>query len=198
MNNGRFISALPDTGVRWTTTLDRQDNLSAWIVVPIMPWISVYSKLLQPDSDSFERIVCALTQSPVCHTETWIGDDAPSEIVSSAESRIGWPYDFEGMLGAWKDSGFHVQGKDFCSGLSFELLGTIPLVATGAPILPGLQPYPSPGCLLRQVTGMVGQPMPLLDSLPLKVSEDDLEWLLNLPADQLATGTKQEVIAILA
>ena len=183
-----FFSSMTDVGCRKVDALDRPDDLSRWIVVPVVPGeIALYFALLNSDTGPFGMIISALTQSSVVHVETRI-DVETSDEWQFAESRLGLKYDFEGALRAWNDSGYHTQGKEFCSGLAYEILN---------PIIPGLQAYPCPGRLLMQVASILGMTMPKM-SAPAEVSEDDLDWLMNLPTDQVATGTKQEIMAVLA
>ena len=186
-----YYSADPERGSRKIDTITRPFDPAWWRVVPITTGVELYFAILNEYTDPMGRIIAALTGSPAYHVETFIDPSLAAPATTElAESKLDLPYDWERALASWKDANKpEPDGKEFCSGMAYEILN---------PILPGLQPYPSPGCLLRQVTGMVGQPMPLLASLPLKVSEDDLEWLMNVPTDKLATGPKQEVIAILA
>ena len=184
-----FFSATPSEGSRQTAILNNQGNEAFWHVVRVNNDVSLYFALLNELTGSFGRIISALTQSAVYHVETRI-DAATDDLWRAAEARLGRPYDYEGMLGAWKDSGYHTQGKEFCSGFAYELLNLS--------LLPGLTPYPNPGKLLFQVAGILGEPPPKFAIAPAQVTLADLACLDTLHADGLiACGTVQEIIAVI-
>ena len=179
-----FYSATPELGVRKIDVLNRQDDPSCWVVVPVAPGVALYFAILNEQTGSLGRIIAALTGSPAYHVETWLDDPYSSKMSDFAESRLGEPYDFEGALLAWKDTGFHVQGHEFCSGFAYEILKQI---------LQGLQPYPNPGKLLSQVPAMVGLPTPRLSMPTIEIGDIEYDYLQSLVPDKIATGTIQEV-----
>lgn len=160
-----------------------------WIPVQITPDIALHFALLNQDTSPLGRIISALTRSSVHHVEIWLGGDAPEEIIQAAESSLGLPYDYTGALRAWDDCGYHTPGKEFCSGLAYELLTACPP--------PRLSPYPSPSKLLMEVSALLGQPMPILSAPPELVNED-FDYLADLhDTGTIAMGTVQEILAVL-
>jgi hypothetical protein len=181
-----FYSADPIRGSRKLSILPNQDDPAYWVVVPCeaQGW-ALHFEIARPDSDPLLRIIAALTDSQVGHVE-WQDIEAPTDLMYRlAESKLGRPYDFEGALLAWKDTGYHVLRKEFCSGYAYEVL---------QPVLPGLQPYPNPGKLLSQVTGMLGLPMPKLAVPEAKLTDADFDYLDMLHAQgKVALGINQQV-----
>jgi hypothetical protein len=181
----RFFQALLEGCVE-TDTLSDIDNPSHWLVVYVCPGVWLYFELLGPWTDSLGRIVAAITQSSTYHVAIAIDPEtAPASMLAYLQARVGWPYDLEGALSAWKNSGYHTPHHEFCSGWAYEDLQVIPT-------LPTIDPYPNPGKLFSQVTGK-----PVLLATPVEVTQADLDWLDSLPTERLATGTKQEVQGVL-
>lgn len=188
-----FYSAIAQfdiNAVRKTDQLPGEADRSRWLPVPIHQGVALYFELLNSQTPPIGQIISFLTKSSVYHVETWLGDDADLELIAAAESRLGMPYDYEGALLAANDSGYHTPGKEFCSGLAMELLKPS--------ILPGLSPYPNPGKLLAEVTGMTDQPMPKLAAPIPKLTDAHLAWLQSLVPDKIATGTYQQIMEQLA
>jgi hypothetical protein len=183
-----FYSAIAEIDiVRKTDALENQGDPSRWLVVPVTAAVALHFELLNPQSSEIGKIISALTESPVYHVETFIADTvAADEIIELAESRLGQPYDLEGALRAWNDSGYHTPRKEFCSGLAYEILSLV---------LQGLQPYPNPWRLLHQVTGMLGLPAPKLSAAGAAVGDAELQYLDSLSPDRVATGVVQEIMA---
>lgn len=182
-----FYSADLERGSRRIDDLPHQDDPDYWYPVPITTGVEL--RFLIEASNPLERIIQVLTASKACHVETAIDTSlAAAATIELAESKLGMPYDVEGALASWKDSGYHTVGHEYCSGMAYEIL---------TPILQGLEKYPNPGRLLLQVTGMTGQTMPKLDAPPAKVNDADMDWLQSLVPERIATGTFQEVIACL-
>ena len=187
-----FYSAIAGSDVvRKADALMYQDDPAHWLVVSAMADVAVYFELLSEETDPLGRMISALTSSATYHVEMWLGPSAPSVLVSFAESKLGEPYDYEGALKAWDDSGYHTPNREFCSGLAYELLTLVPIE--------GLQPYPNPGKLLSQLPAMLGQPQPKLATRDVALNDADLDYLQQLvAAGKLATGRMQEVLAALS
>ena len=185
-----FYSADPERGSRKIDTIVRPDDPAWWHRVPVTTGVELFFAILNEYTDPIGRIIAALTGSPAYHVELWIDPSlAAAATTELAESKLGQPYDWERALASWKDANKpEPDGKEFCSGMAYEIL---------APILQGLEPYPSPGKLLCQVTGMLSLPMPTWAELPAKPTDDDLDWLQSQVPDKIATGTFQEIIASL-
>ena len=181
-----YYSADPERGSRKIDALPHPDDEYCVVLITtgVDAWFAIKAH------DPLDRIIQALTASAAYHAELWIDTSLAAPATTElAESKLGMPYDFEGALLSWKESGKHTIGEEFCSGMAFEIL---------TPILQGLAPYPCPGLLLSQVTGMVNQPMSKLAVPPSHVSDDDLAWLQSQVPHAIATGTFQEVVACLA
>ena len=139
-------------------SLDRQDDASRWLVVTVTPWLKLYFALLSPETDWLGKIISALTGSATYHVAIWLGDDAPANVLSFLESRVGLPYDLRGALMAWKEppvdqQGYHMTGKEFCSGLAGE---------TAVLVLDGVPQYRNPGSLLTAICRLLGKAIPKL------------------------------------
>jgi hypothetical protein len=185
-----FYSAIINSVTRKTDALDHQGDPAYWVVIPCASqgW-ALHFALLNEDTGPFGRIISALTGSGVYHAELWLDESVTDEdlfrMIVAADFRVGLQYDYEGALLAWKDSGYHTFGKEFCSGMAYKIL---------SPVLPGLQPYPNPGKLLSQVTGMLGLPMPKLAVPEAKLTDADFDYLDMLHAQgKVALGINQQV-----
>jgi hypothetical protein len=179
-----FYSATPELGSRKVTDLYHVGDPAWWIVATVAPAVELHFELINEWTGSLGRIICALTGSPVFHVETRLDDSADENLLALAESKLGQPYDFEGALGAWKDTGYHTLGKEFCSGLAYEIVSGF---------LQGLQSYPNPGKLLSQVWPSIKLAIPKIELTGL-----DYDYLNSLAGNQIATGTAQEIIEVLA
>ena len=169
--------------------LIRQGDTAFWRVVPIRGYgldLQCHFALLNEQTGPLGRIIAALTGSPSYHVETYLGDNAPAEVREIAEAGLGRPYDYEGALRAWNDSGFHTPGREFCSGWAAEILG---------PEVQGLSPYPNPGKLMLDLAAMQGVTLPEIPKLDVRIGDKDTEYLYWL-RDQghIATGVLQETL----
>jgi len=186
-----FYSAIAELdATRKTDALPHQGEPAWWLVVPLPGYgldLQLHFKLIRDDSSPLERIIAALTSSPVVHVETLVGGNAPEDVRKAAESLLDRPYDYYGALRAWDNSGVHADGKEFCSGMAEKII---------EPELYGLQRYPNPGRLLMQVSQALGLPSPKLYSLAVAINDSDLDYLQSLrDASRISTGTWQEVLA---
>ena len=176
--------------------LHHQGDPAYWFVVPCKAqgW-TAHFEIARPDSDWLLRIIAALTQSQVGHVEWESTDFTPAEMIARAESKLGLPYDFEGALEAWKNSGHHTEGMEFCSGMFTEIVH---------PVVP-VTMYTNPGTLLAQVTGILDLPMPKLALPPVEITQAEFDWLDALHEERdeqgrrkIAMGTLQEIKEVLS
>ena len=194
-----FCSAIAELDTtRKADHLDHERDPAYWIVVPCKAqgW-AIHFAIVRPDSSSFSKIIGALTNSLVSHAEWESTDFTPAEMVARAESKLGLPYDFEEILrkAINPNDTHHTPGREICSGVVYEIIG---------PELPGLQPYPTPGLLLTQSSGMLNVPMPKLALPPVEITQADIDWLDALHEERdadgrrkIAMGTLQEVKEVL-
>lgn len=184
-----FYSAILDIdAVRKVEALDGQDDPSKWFVVPVTNDVAVYFSIVTPQSHELSKIIGRLTSSPVSHAETWVGPNAPPPAIAVAESKLGLPYDLEALFvkAINEDSTYHTEGREFCSGLSYEIISAVPLQ--------GLAPYPNPGQEMRQLCGMMNRPLPKLATTPILIGDAEFDWLDRLPPEKCATGIKEQVM----
>jgi len=185
-----FFSAIADLDlVRKTDALDHQGDPAWWRVVPVTTGVVLHFALLNEHTCPMGRIICALTGSPYFHCETWLdGDTAPLHVIHAAEDMLGQCYDYEGALRAWDNSGFHTAGKWWCSEVGAALVGMI---------LPCLFAYPNPGKLFTDVSAALGNPQPMLAAPRIEIGDADYAHLESLAPAKIATGTAQEIMAVL-
>jgi hypothetical protein len=185
-----FYSAIAEQEVtRVIPSLANQGDPAYWHVVPVVPGVELHFALLNPDTGPMGRIIAALTGSPSYHVETWIEDDAPATVQAIARAGLGLPYDWDGALLAYQNTGYHTAHREFCSGWAWEML---------QPVLHGLQPYPNPGKLMLDVAAMTGQRLALPPVPPVSIGQADLDYLDQLhDAGKIACGIQQQVLAAL-
>ena len=183
-----FYSSTPELGARKIAALNGQGDQSRWIVTPIERGVTLYSEILNDRTDTLGRIISAATGFAEFHSELELTDDAPADLIAYAESKLGEPYDWEGALCAWKNSGYNVGGKEFCSGFDYEIL----MIK-----LNGITKYPCPGRLLRDVIRLRNLPVPKFAVPAVEIVQADIDWLAGIRTSLLSTGTKQETLAAL-
>ena len=185
-----FYSAVAELDAcRATDTLDHMGDPAYWIVVPVAPDVALHFAVLNAETGLMGRIISAITQSAAFHVETWLGDAAPEESMQRAEEIIyptPFPYDWEGSFRSFDNSGYHTTGREFCSGMAYELL---------SPLLPHLLPYPNPGKLLADVTAMCGIRMDDLPPALTQIGDAEVEYLNELhDSGKISCGILQETL----
>ena len=177
--------------VRKTPDLPNQLDPVFWRVVSIQEGIALYFSILNPETGPLGRIISAITGSGVYHTEVWLDDktsELASTLINEAEDKLGLPYDIVGALRAWDNSGYHTPGREFCSGLAYELL---------KPILPHLVPYANPGKLMADVSAMCGIRMAELPPVAV-IGDAEIDYLNDLhDTGKIACGVLQETLRVM-
>jgi len=189
-----FYSAIVEIlRTRKTDALDHQGDPSFWVVVPCKDqgW-AIHFALVRPDSGPFSKIIGALTNSPVSHAEWEATDFSPSEMVVRAELKLDLPYDLEEILrkAINPNDVHHTEGKEFCSGMVYEII---------KPDWPNLTPYPYPGLLMNQSASMLDVQLPKFAAHDIQIGQDELDFLTRAHDDgKIATGTFQEACGCLS
>lgn len=164
-------------------SLPHQFEIGCWTSVDVCPGLRFWFALLNDRTGPMGRIICALTGSPYYHVAIEINGLEPAECTFEATAAIGLPYDWEGALSSWKETGYHTPREEFCSGLAYEV---------AVKVKSGLTRYPNPGRLYRDLVPGVGMSAPHI-----VLSDADAEWLRSIPTDKVSTGTREEAEAYL-